>query len=129
MHWATVNMVATRALTEKNTSFSRTGFRPVGYREKYSACIQNIINCNYVKIKIFLYLNIQIPIESNVKCSVHNEADQVKGQIIKVQTDHTFSLIIIVNLRIKRGRPCNKVQPADHIRYINDDWRNSNCDV
>lgn len=32
----TVNTVATNAFNEKNTSFNRTGFKPVGYLKKYS---------------------------------------------------------------------------------------------
>lgn len=47
-HWTIVNIVANKALSEKNTSFSNTGFNPVGKREKYSSCNAKVIKTNLV---------------------------------------------------------------------------------
>lgn len=47
-----------------------------------------------------------------VEDGIKDEAGKVENHVVKVKANHGFALVVGDILRIKRGRPSNKVRPT-----------------
>lgn len=72
-----------------------------------------------MSLKVLL-LDFRDPKETRIEDRIHEEADNVQGHKIKVQSDYTFPLKVHVNLRIEADGPGDKVDPADYAGNIGD---------